>query len=153
VSGRWLVPVGVCNDSYGPKKTLVFFKGGLFPSSFFPSRELESDPSGSVQADHLKGVGSKPRWWLVTVGKRFTGTIKVRRFFKTEKQAKEFIADVIKAAKERGHLAFAIPQMLAVEAMELTKQLAPHNATLTDAVKFYLRHLGKKQGGNGGIDP
>ena len=37
--------------------------------------------------------------------------------------------------------------MLAVEAMELTEQLAPHNATLTDAVKFYLRHLGKKTGG------
>jgi hypothetical protein len=74
------------------------------------------------------------------VGKRFTGTRKIRRFFTTEKRAKDFISDVIAAAEERGRLAFAIPQGLAVEAMELEKLLAPHNATLTDAVNFYLRH-------------
>jgi hypothetical protein len=34
--------------------------------------------------------------------------------------------------------------MLAVEAMELAKQLATHDTTLTDAVKFYLKHVGKK---------
>jgi len=75
------------------------------------------------------------------VGKRLTGTRKIRLFFPTEKRAKEYISDVITAAEERGRLAFAIPQGLAVEAMELLKLLAPHNATLTDAVKFYLRHV------------
>ncbi len=93
-----------------------------------------------------EGDSTKPRWWRVNVGKRLTGTAKIRRFFKTEKQAKEFITDVVNAAKERGRLAFAIPQMLAVEAMELAKQLAPHDATLTEAVKFYLRHVGTKTG-------
>lgn len=93
-----------------------------------------------------EGDLTKPRWWRVNIGKRLTGTAKSQRFFTTEKRAKEFIADVIKAAKERGQLAFAISQMLAVEAMELAKQLAPHNATLTEAAKFYLRHMGKKNG-------
>ncbi|SRR6266849_1569586 len=100
----------------------------------------------AVKVDALKHVIRKgdptpPRWWLVSVGKRLTGTRKIRRFFPTEKRAKEYISDVITAAEERGRLAFAIPQGLAVEAMELLKLLAPHNATLTDAVKFYLRHV------------
>jgi len=85
-----------------------------------------------------KGDSTLPRWWLVSVGRRFTGTRKIRRFFPTEQKAKQFIADVIVAAEERGRLAFSTPQGLAVEALELEKELAPHKATLTDAVKFYL---------------
>jgi hypothetical protein len=87
-----------------------------------------------------KGARTKPTWWLVNVGKRSTGTSKIRRFFKTEKKAKQFIADTIAAAAERGRSAFAIPQALAVEAMELDKQLACYGVTLTQAVRFYLRH-------------
>jgi hypothetical protein len=73
----------------------------------------------AVKVDALKHVIRKgdptpPRWWLVSVGKRLTGTRKIRRFFPTEKWAKEFISDVITAAEERGRLAFAIPQGLAV---------------------------------------
>lgn len=93
-----------------------------------------------------KGSAAKPHWWLVTVGRRFTGTTKIRRFLTTEKKAKQFIADTIAAAEERGRLAFAIPQGLAVEAMELEKELVPHNATLTEAVRFFLCHAATTAG-------
>jgi len=42
VSGRWLVPVGVCNDSYGPKKTLVFLKVAYFHRHFSPPASLRA---------------------------------------------------------------------------------------------------------------
>jgi hypothetical protein len=35
-----------------------------------------------------------------------------------------------------------VPHALAVEAMELETEFAPHGAALTDAVKCYLRHAG-----------
>lgn len=66
----------------------------------------------------------------------------MRKFFSTEKDAKQFIADIVLAAQERGRQAFSIPPALAVEAMELEEMLAPRGATLTDAVKFFLRHAG-----------
>lgn len=93
-----------------------------------------------------EGNPAKPRWWRVTIGRRFTGTGKIRRFFSTEREAKEYIADVVESAKDRGRLAFAIPQALAVEAMELTKQLKPHNTSLTDAVKYFLHHVREQNG-------
>ena len=87
-----------------------------------------------------KGNKTPVRWWRVNVGKRFTGTSKIRRFFDTEKDAKDYVDDVLAAARERGRLAFAIPQALAVEAMALNESLNTQSATLTDAVKFFLRH-------------
>ena len=94
-----------------------------------------------------KGDSRKPRWWRVNVGKRFTGTQKQRRFFDTEAEANEFIRETEAAAKEKGKSAFGIPQALAVEALQLSSQLEPHGASLTDAVKFFLRNApisGKK---------
>ena len=87
-----------------------------------------------------KGSPTKPHWWRVTVGKRWTGTKKIRRFFQSEKAANEFIAETIAASQKRGRLAFAMPQKLMVEAMELAQQLESRGATLTEAVTFYLRH-------------
>lgn len=89
---------------------------------------------------------TKPRWWRVTLGKKVTGTGKIRRFFATEKTAHEFIAAATAAARQRGQFAFGIPQKLAVEAMELTRELEPHHVTLTQAVKFYLDHGARHTG-------
>lgn len=94
-----------------------------------------------------KGDSRKPRWWRVNVGKKFTGTSKQRRFFDTEAEATEFIRETEGATRERGQSAFDISQALAVEAIELSKQLQPHGASLTDAVRFFLKHaplVGKK---------
>src|SRR5687767_7946943 len=78
-----------------------------------------------------KGDSRKPRWWRVSVGKKFTGTSKQRRFFDTEAEANEFIRQTEEATKQRGKSAFEIPQPLAVEALALAKQLEPHGASLT----------------------
>ena len=86
-----------------------------------------------------KGDTRKPRWWRVSVGKKFTGTSKLRRFFNSEADANEFIKETEGASRERGKAAFDIPKALAVEAVQLSKQLEPHGASLTQAVKFYLQ--------------
>ena len=87
-----------------------------------------------------KGDPRKPKYWLVNVGKKFTGTTKQRKYFDTEAQALEFIRQTENAKKARGHAAFDIPPTLAAEAMNLQKELEPHGASLTAAVRFYLRH-------------
>jgi integrase len=75
----------------------------------------------------------------VTVGKRLTGTGKIRRFFATQTEANNFIADALAAARERGHFAFAIPHKLAIEALEAVKLLQPHGASLMEVVKGWLK--------------
>lgn len=110
-----------------------------------------SKKAKAVKVDANKRVipkksGTKPRWWRVTLGKKVTGTGKIRRFFATEKAAHEFIAAATAAARQRGQLAFGIPQKLAVEAMELTRELEPHGFTLTQAVKYYLDHGARQTG-------
>jgi integrase len=94
-----------------------------------------------------KGDSRKPRWWRVNVGKRFTGTTKQRKFFDSEAEANDFIQQMDGAMRQRGKSAFAIPQALSVEAIELSKKLEKHGASLTEAVNFFLRHApisGKK---------
>lgn len=85
-----------------------------------------------------RGDSRKPTYWRVNVGKRYTGTVKMRKFFATEREALDFIAETESALKVRGHSAFDIPHALAAEAMKLVKELEVHGATLTDAVRFYL---------------
>jgi len=86
-----------------------------------------------------KGSSTTLRWWRVTVGKRLTGTGKIRRFFATQTEANNFIADAVAAARERGHFAFAIPHKLAIEALEAVKLLEPHGASLMEVVKGWLK--------------
>jgi integrase len=86
-----------------------------------------------------KGAASPAIWWRVTLGKRWTGSAKKRHFFRTEKAAKKFIAETTAAVEARGHSAFQISPGLALEAIELAEQLKPYGASLTDAVKVFLR--------------
>ena len=82
----------------------------------------------------------KPRWWMVNLGKRITGTRRSRQFFASEKAAREFIADSLNAARKRGHFAFEIPHKLAIEAVEGAEMLKPYGVTLTTAIEFFIRH-------------
>jgi len=112
-----------------------------------PKARLRAVKVDSAKKLIPKGDSRKPSWWRVNVGKRFTGTTKQRRFFDTEADAIEFINETEKAAKKRGKSAFEISNALAVEALELSKQLAAHGSSLTDAVHFFLRNaplVGKK---------
>lgn len=86
-----------------------------------------------------KGNPRKAKYWRVTLGKRITGTKKQRRFFKTEKDANQFIGQALLASHAKGQSAFTISPALAIEAMELQKELEPHNVSLTTAVHFYLK--------------
>src|ERR1022692_633120 len=88
----------------------------------------------------------KPRWWRVSVGKKFTGTRKERKFFDTENAAKQYIGAVMAALREKGHAAFTISQSVAIEAIALTERLAPCGVSLTTAVEFYLRHNARTTG-------
>jgi integrase len=92
------------------------------------------------------GTGTPAHWWRVTFGKRWTGSSKQRRFFRTEKAAKKFINETVIAAEARGHSAFQIPPKLAIEAMELERQLRAYSASLTDAVKLFLNHVARGSG-------
>jgi integrase len=109
----------------------------LKTSSKMPLKAVKLDASKRVIP---KAALTKPRWWRVTLGKKMTGTGKIRRFFATEREANEFIAAAVAAARQRGHFAFNIPQKLAVEALELTRELEAHGVSLTQAVKFYLNY-------------
>jgi integrase len=116
----------------------------MLNSNIKPARKSKSRLN-AVKVDSKKNVipkgdSRKPRWWRVNVGKRFTGTAKQRRFFDTEADANDFIRQTEDAARKRGKSAFDIPQALAVEAMELSKELEQHGASLTEAVRFYLRN-------------
>jgi integrase len=90
----------------------------------------------------IHGNAAKPRWWRVSIGKRYTGTKKTRKFFDTKAGADDFIAETERSRKEKGRAAFGIPMRLQLEAMELASRLEAHGASLTDAVTFFLRHKG-----------
>lgn len=96
-----------------------------------------------VDVDHRVLAADSPRkvaYWRVTLGKRVTGTRKQRRFFKTYREATEFIEGALAAQKVQGHEAFSIPQKLRVEAMQCEKLLSPLGASLTQAVEYFLKH-------------
>lgn len=81
------------------------------------------------------------KYWRVTIPATKTAEgKKVRRFFDTEKEAKSWIDDMEKEIANRGKEAFAISDSLRHEALQCWKRLHPHNATLTQAVDYFLKH-------------
>ncbi len=91
---------------------------------------------------HVIPPGAKTRvaQWRVTLGKKITGDKKQRRFFATEREAKEWIADKLAERKRKGEAAFSITDRLRVEALECQRRLQEVGASLTQAVDYYLRH-------------
>lgn len=77
-------------------------------------------------------------YWLVSVGKRFTGKMRQRRYFRTRKEANAFIRQSEKARRELGFEAFILPRHLRAEAFLCGERLKPFNETLTQAVDFFL---------------
>ncbi|MCE0522011.1 MAG: hypothetical protein LV480_03775 [Methylacidiphilales bacterium] len=93
-----------------------------------------------------KGSLVKPAYWRVNVGKKLTGTRKQRRFFSTEREAQDFLADLQDGLKKKGTSAFVIEDALAHEALSLVEELKPHQVGLTEAVRFFLKHAPKQKG-------
>lgn len=84
--------------------------------------------------------------WRVTLGKKITGDKKLRRFFSTEKEAKEWLEGKAIERKKKGESAFAITDSFRVEALECKRRLEPLGVNLTQAVDYFLRHAAPEGG-------
>jgi integrase len=69
-----------------------------------------------------------------------------RKFFKTKGEADTHADQLRIARKNEGDGAFSLPQKLRVEALEAQKQLAEVGATLSEAVRFYVKHAAPRGG-------
>jgi integrase len=100
---------------------------------------VKLDSNGLVIAPDAKTRVAK---WRVTIGKKITGDKKQRRFFSTEKEAKDWIEEKMVERKKKGEDAFGITDKLRLEAMECQKRLkeADADVSLTKAVDYYLLH-------------
>lgn len=81
------------------------------------------------------------KYWRVTVPATKTEDgRKLRRFFETEKDAKEWVGKKEGGIAQRGKKAFDLPEARREEALQCLTRLAPFNATLTQAVNYFLQH-------------
>src|SRR5262245_4225093 len=85
-----------------------------------------------------------PRW-VVSLGRRYTGVSRQRRYFRTRKEAKEFVAQAEDAHRKLGCEAFVLPLNLRAEALACSQRLKALNSTLTQAVEFFILHAQKPE--------
>jgi integrase len=64
-----------------------------------------------------------------------------RQFFKNKSEAEEILKQKLIEQQNYGLAAFALDERQRAEYLECTDKLAPFNATLREAVEFYLPHL------------
>jgi integrase len=76
--------------------------------------------------------------WVVSLGKKFTGTKRQKKYFRTQKAASKFIEQSEKAREKLGEEAFVLPLEFRAEAVACLKLLKPYGVSLTDAVSFFL---------------
>lgn len=74
------------------------------------------------------------------MGRKFTGTSRQRRYFRTLKDARGFVVEADEARHKLGCEAFVLPLTLRAEALVNNRKLEPLNATLTQAVEFFIRN-------------
>lgn len=68
------------------------------------------------------------------------GGVRERKFFVTRKEAHSFASDLQVRKENLGTRLLQMPESLRQEALDCVEHLKGHNATLTEAVKFYVRH-------------
>ena len=66
---------------------------------------------------------------------------RIREAFKTKGEAETRAAEIRLKVDNDGQAAFNIPTALRVEAVRAAAELAPHKATITEAVDFYVEHV------------
>ena len=84
-------------------------------------------------------------YWVVSSGKKHTGTSRQRRYFASRNEAKAFVALSEESRHRLGCEAFILPMSLRVEALACSQRFKPLNITLTQAVEFFVRHVPKAQ--------
>ena len=77
-------------------------------------------------------------YWVVSLGRKYTSGCRQRRYFGSRKEAKAFVAQSEEARYRLGCEAFVLPMSLRAEAMACSQRLKPLNATLTQAVEFFI---------------
>ena len=80
-------------------------------------------------------------YWVVSLGKKCTGTSRQRHYFATRKDAISFVKMAEESRHRLGCEAFILPITLRVEALACTQRLKPLNTTLTQAVEFFIRNV------------
>jgi integrase len=79
-------------------------------------------------------------YWIVSLGKKYTGTSRQRRYFRSRKEAYDFLARAEDARIRLGREAFVLPLNLRAEALACWQRLKPLNITLTQAVDYFVQH-------------
>jgi site-specific recombinase XerD len=77
---------------------------------------------------------------MVSLGRRYTGDSRQRRYFRTRKEAKNFVVQAEEAHRKLGCEAFVLPLNLRAEALACSQRLKALNSTLTQAVEFFIQH-------------
>lgn len=80
-------------------------------------------------------------YWVVSLGRKYTGGCRQRRYFGSRKEAKAFVAQAEQSRHLLGCEAFILPMGLRAEALACSQRLKPLNATLTQAVEFFIRNV------------
>jgi len=79
-------------------------------------------------------------YWVVALGKRYTGGTRQRRYFATRKEANDFVSQSEEARRKLGQEAFVLPISLRAEAFACWHRLKSLGSTLTEAVEFFIRN-------------
>jgi integrase len=93
-----------------------------------------------LQINPRKERRSNGVYWVVSLGRKYTGGCRQRHYFASRKEAKAFISQSEDARHRLGYEAFVLPMGLRAEAMACSQRLKPLNATLTQAIEFFIRN-------------
>ena len=66
---------------------------------------------------------------------------RIRDTYPTKAEAEDRATEIRTQVENEGRSAFTMPTAVRVEAVRAVKQLAPHKATITEAVDFYVEHV------------
>jgi integrase len=94
-----------------------------------------------LQITPRKERRSNGDYWVVSLGRRHTGGRRQRRYFSSRKEAMVFVAQAEESRHRLGCEAFILPMALRAEALVCSQRLKPFNATLTQAVEFFIQNM------------
>jgi len=80
------------------------------------------------------------QYWAIDGLPRVNGK-RQRRFFRNKDAAERELATVKKKLRKEGEKALLIPDGLRIEALDCRDRLKPYNASLKDAVTFFISHI------------
>jgi integrase len=80
-------------------------------------------------------------YWVVSLGRKYTGGGRQRRYFGSRKEASAFVEQSAQSRHRLGCEAFILPMGLRAETLACSQRLKPMDATLTQAVDFFIRNV------------